>query len=110
MRNTYARRFRPQADVLDRYFRGWQVQGRARFVRRLLSRLDLETTGQLLSRIETPAWIVHGEEDRLVPVGVGRRLASELPRAKASILSGVGHAPHIERPESVLDAIRSALG
>lgn len=109
LRDTYARRFRPSAEVLDRYFRGWHVHGRARFVRRLLSSLRLETTEQLLPRIEAPAWVVHGEEDRFVPVRVGRELAARLPRAEASLLPGVGHAPHIERPASVLDAIGAAL-
>ncbi len=109
MQNTFARRFRPRADVLDRYFRGWQVRGRARFVRRLLAELHLETTARHLSRIEAPAWVVHGEQDQLVPVRIGRELAARLPQSQASILSGVGHAPHIERPASVLDAIGAAL-
>lgn len=110
LRSTYARRFRPRSEVLDRYFRGWHVEGRARFVRRLLSGLDLETTAELLPRIEAPAWIVHGEEDQLVPARIGRELAERLRRTEASILSGVGHAPHLERPASVLDAIGAALG
>ncbi len=110
MRDTYARRFRPEADVLDRYFRGWQVHGRARFVRRLMTELQLEPTAGHLPRIDAPAWVVHGEEDRLVPVHVGRELAARLPQSQASILGGVGHAPHIERPASVLDAIGAALG
>lgn len=109
MRDTYARRFRPRKDVLDRYFHGWQVRGRARFVRELLSGLHLESTVRLIPHIEAPAWIVHGEEDRLVPASVGRELAERLPRAQAALLAGVGHAPHIEHPASVLDAITAAL-
>lgn len=110
MRNTFARRFRPRRDVLERYFRGWHVQGRARFMRKLLAGLRLEGAARLLPEIEAPGWIVHGEEDKLVPAWVGRELAARLPGAGASMLSGVGHAPHLERPASVLDAIGAALG
>jgi pimeloyl-ACP methyl ester carboxylesterase len=110
MRSTFARRFHPSQDVIERYFRGWHIRGRARFMRRLLSGLHIETTARVLPRIQAPAWIVHGEEDQLVPVGVARELAARLPRTEASFLSGVGHAPHIERPQSVLDAIGAALG
>ncbi len=109
MRDTYAPRFRPAREVLDRYFRGWEVRGRARFVRDLVRGLHLETTVRLIPHVAAPAWIVHGEEDRLVPATVGRELATRLPGARASMLSGVGHAPHIEHPASVLDAIAAAL-
>jgi len=109
MRSTFARRFHPHQDVIDRYFRGWHIWGRARFMRRLLSTLHIETTERALPRIQAPAWIVHGEEDQLVPIRVARELAARLPRAEGSFLSGVGHAPHIEQPESVLDAIGAAL-
>lgn len=110
MRDTYARGFRPTDAILDRYFLGWQVEGRARFIRELLRSLELGPVGRVLPEIEAPAWIVHGEEDRLVPVRIGREIGARLRRAEAKILARVGHAPHIERPESVLDAIRAALG
>lgn len=110
MRDTYGRRFRPSDAVLDRYYLGWEVAERARFIRSLLRTLSFDATLERLPRIQVPARILHGAEDRLVPMRAGRELTDRLPNAELDLLDGVGHSPHVERPEVVLAAIHAALG
>jgi pimeloyl-ACP methyl ester carboxylesterase len=109
MASTFARGYSPSEDVLERYWRGWQVTGRSRYVRALLRQFVSSATTPLLGEIRAPIWVVHGEQDQIVPVRVADELGKLLPRAKISKPTKVGHAPHVERREAVLDAIREAL-
>jgi pimeloyl-ACP methyl ester carboxylesterase len=54
--------------------------------------------GVEVERIEAPALVVHGDEDRVVPLANGRLLASRLPRAELVVMNGRGHAPMLEEP------------
>jgi pimeloyl-ACP methyl ester carboxylesterase len=50
-----------------------------------------------LDAINRPVLIVHGDDDRFVPVSHGRWLAERIPNAEARIDSGDGHLTLIER-------------
>lgn len=56
-----------------------------------------------------PTLVVWGEEDRLVPVRLGRRLAEEMPKCRLEVLPGVGHVPQFEVPEVTADLVREFL-
>jgi pimeloyl-ACP methyl ester carboxylesterase len=58
-----------------------------------------------LGRIAQPTLILHGERDVIVPVENARRLASAMPNARLSILSGAGHVPTMTRPREVAGEI-----
>lgn len=60
--------------------------------------LDLDGLVPLLPRIEAPTLVVWGEDDRLVPLRLGERLARQVPGARLEVLAGVGHAVNEERP------------
>lgn len=63
-----------------------------------------------LAKLRVPAVVVHGEEDRFIPVENGRTLAKLIPFATYAELAGVGHlAPH-EAPDRVHDLILEAAG
>jgi pimeloyl-ACP methyl ester carboxylesterase len=110
MASTFARGFSPSDEAVERYWRGWQVAERPRYIRALLREFDSNATTPLLGEIRAPAWLVHGDEDQLIPRRVADELETRLPGVRFSRLTKVGHAPHIERPDVVLDAIRAALG
>ena len=59
----------------------------------------------LLRDVRTPAQIVWGSEDRLVPPDCGRRYAEALPNARLLVLEGAGHFLDFERPEELAAAI-----
>ena len=51
--------------------------------------------------IESPAWIIAGSEDRLLPVAYAHFLAGRLPAARLQILPGAGHMALLEQPGQV---------
>jgi 3-oxoadipate enol-lactonase len=53
-----------------------------------------------VERIETPALVVHGDDDLIVPVENGRTLARRLPNARYVELAGRGHNVMLEDPET----------
>jgi pimeloyl-ACP methyl ester carboxylesterase len=53
-----------------------------------------------LSRIGVPALVVHGEEDRVVPVANAHLIASRLPHGRLHLLEGTGHLYTTEAPEA----------
>ena len=54
-----------------------------------------------LDRITVPVLILWGEQDFVLPLRHGRRLARDLPNAHLEIVPGAGHLPNEERPERV---------
>jgi pimeloyl-ACP methyl ester carboxylesterase/putative sterol carrier protein len=56
-----------------------------------------------------PTLVLWGEEDRLVPIRLGQRLAEEMPACRLEVLPGVGHVPQFEVPEVTADMVRDFL-
>jgi pimeloyl-ACP methyl ester carboxylesterase len=54
--------------------------------------------GTEVERIDTPALVLHGDADVVVPVENGRMLASRLPNASYHELPGLGHNLQLEDP------------
>jgi pimeloyl-[acyl-carrier protein] methyl ester esterase len=59
----------------------------------------------LLTHIDQPALIIHGELDQITPLAAGRYLANKLPHGEFLEFSGVGHGPFLSRPQEVVDRI-----
>src|SRR3954471_1815554 len=53
-----------------------------------------------LHRIGVPALVVHGEDDRVVPVDNAHLIASRLPQGRLYLLEGTGHLYTTEAPEA----------
>ena len=53
-----------------------------------------------LRRIEAPTFVVHGAEDRLMPVAAGRDLAEGIPGAHLLVLSDAGHFYPTDEPSA----------
>ena len=69
--------------------------------------LDLRAEG--VARVAAPVLTIHGRRDRSAPYGGGRDWALLLPNARLLTVENAGHAPWIEAPETVFDAIRAFL-
>lgn len=63
-----------------------------------------------LGRIEQPALIVTGEEDRATPPKYATYLRDHLENASLALIPGAGHYAQVEAPDAVADAIREWLG
>ncbi|TYB49688.1 alpha/beta fold hydrolase [Actinomadura chibensis] len=53
-----------------------------------------------LRTIEKPALVVHGREDRVIPVELGWRLARAIPDAELHVFGNCGHWVQLERPDA----------
>jgi pimeloyl-ACP methyl ester carboxylesterase len=51
---------------------------------------------EALKRVSVPSLVIHGIEDRILGIGVGKYLVATVPGAKASFYEGVGHSPFWE--------------
>ena len=58
-----------------------------------------------LGEIGCPTLVLHGTEDRLVPVANARLLAERIPAARLVLLEGAGHLYHSERADEADAAV-----
>ncbi len=97
---------------------GWTERNPERFEAILAARLEHPTPYETIDahvnacygfyaegcdveRIDVPALVVHGDQDLIVPVENGRRLAARLPNARYVELPGRGHNLPLEEPETI---------
>jgi pimeloyl-ACP methyl ester carboxylesterase len=62
-----------------------------------------------IHRVSAPTLIVWGADDRLVPSVYADEFSKRLARARIHIITGAGHAPHLEHPASVAGLVRDFL-
>ncbi|WP_426754882.1 alpha/beta hydrolase [Myxococcus sp. Y35] len=67
---------------------------------RLLMRDRYDTASKATS-VKLPVLIIHGEEDTLIPVDMGRRLGKLFPQAVVETVAGAGHNDVLEDPGKV---------
>lgn len=61
------------------------------------------------SSIQKPVLVVWGDSDTITPLAQGEELAKLIPGARLEIMSGVGHIPQIEDPDSLNKIILTFL-
>jgi pimeloyl-ACP methyl ester carboxylesterase len=61
----------------------------------------------LLGGVLTPALVVWGREDRVVPLECGEQYAKALPQARLAVVEGAGHYVEMERPEELARLVRA---
>ncbi len=66
---------------------------------------DAKLVRRCAAGVRCPTVVLHGTADRTVSVREARRLAESLPGAKLLLLPTVGHRPHLERPDTVAEAL-----
>jgi pimeloyl-ACP methyl ester carboxylesterase len=62
-----------------------------------------------LAAIDVPVLLVHGAEDRIVPLEHALALLRGLPDARMHVFGGCGHATPLERTDEFNDLVRSFL-
>jgi pimeloyl-ACP methyl ester carboxylesterase len=105
---------------------GWAEANAERFERIIAARLERPTRYETIEahaaacyafyaegceaeRIDTPALVVHGDEDLIVPVENGRMLAARLPDARYIELPGRGHNLMLEDPATLVRIVLEFL-
>jgi pimeloyl-ACP methyl ester carboxylesterase len=62
-----------------------------------------------LSEIQVPTLVLAGRHDFLFPPEHQAILADRLPNARLEIIERAGHNPHMERPNEVIEILRSFI-
>ena len=99
--------------LVDGYRSPLRDTRRRRAILRAARQIDVSEAPGLtgrLTELSVPTLLIWGEEDRVVPVENGRKLADELPRAKLVTISGVGHLPPEEAPRRSVAPVLDFLG
>jgi pimeloyl-ACP methyl ester carboxylesterase len=76
---------------------------------RTLSDFDFTALRPRFAELRLPVLLLWGELDPVVPVGVGRRLAREIPCAELVTFPRTFHRPQVAYPEAVTVAIETFL-
>ena len=63
-----------------------------------------------IGAVTCPVLLIHGTEDRLVPVAAARAAARANPAWSLREFPGVGHVPQLEVPRQTADAVLDWLG
>jgi pimeloyl-ACP methyl ester carboxylesterase/predicted glycosyltransferase len=71
-----------------------------------LRAIDGSTVYELLSRVQTPALVLHGALDKIVPYSHAEKLAAAIPGARLVTFEGAGHLLHGRHPVKVNHFIR----
>lgn len=64
---------------------------------------------QSLHNINTPCLLIWGEQDKVVPLQIGKKLHKDLKNSKLVVLKETGHLVPEERPEEVLKYIKEFI-
>lgn len=90
------------------------AENRKAFVRTI--RGVIEPGGQIVSALDRlylaahiPTLIVWGDADDVIPVSHAHVAHAAIPGSRLVILEGVGHFPHVEAPDALLDALQEFL-
>lgn len=77
-----------RAKALGFIERSFYPQG---FVRQLAAVMSTATRAADLEHLRLPTLVIHGKEDRLVPVECGMDIARRVPGARLEVIEGMGH-------------------
>jgi pimeloyl-ACP methyl ester carboxylesterase len=80
------------------------------YLRQLRAVIDRSELTPLLPTITCPTAIIHGAEDRYIPVGQARESAAAMPTARFTIIPGAGHFVFHEQPTAASTALSELLG
>jgi pimeloyl-ACP methyl ester carboxylesterase len=84
---------------------GYTIDSVVRNLQSGRERLD-ETIGNL----KAPVLIIWGEQDRMIPVSVGRRLQQLIAGSRLEVIAECGHLPALEKPVEFVRRVLSFLG
>lgn len=59
----------------------------------------------LLAEVQTPALVIWGEDDRVIPPIVGRQYTDALGNAKLETIAGCGHRAELDQPQRLIELI-----
>jgi pimeloyl-ACP methyl ester carboxylesterase len=101
LRATYADPTKVTEADVDQYYAPVAEPGYGRALRGVLRQFRLDGLSGRLDRIAAPTLVLWGEQDRIVPLGLGRVLAAGIARSSLLTVAHAGHSVQEEAPEEV---------
>ena len=83
---------------LGRNYRLWNRRGVINTVRAVL--VERDATLDKLRYVKTPALVISGKEDTILPTPLSRRIVEQLPKARHVEVAGAAHLVPLEQPEA----------
>ena len=62
-----------------------------------------------LHRVDVPALVLWGRQDRIIPEGYAARFAELIPGARRHVIENCGHLPHVEKADEFVSAVESFI-
>ncbi|MDX1659821.1 MAG: alpha/beta hydrolase [Nitriliruptorales bacterium] len=100
---------RASQEDLEAYRRTTRVPGWRDAIWTLANVEGTPSLRSLLPRIDVPAVVITGDEDRVISPRWNRRTANAIPTAHLEVIEDCGHTPHEERPDALVAVLRSLL-
>lgn len=97
------------ADVVKGYSKSWQVPGWEKGFWEMVINTGPSDYSWLPKRVKTPAMVITGDDDRIVPLRESIRLAHELPNAELVKIVNCGHIPQEECPDAFMSALKGFI-
>ena len=69
-----------------------------------------QTLPHLLGAVKTPALVVWGDDDKVVPQSAAKLYVKALPNAKLEIVKAAGHCVDMEQPEALAKLVTNFIG
>jgi pimeloyl-ACP methyl ester carboxylesterase len=79
------------------------------FLRQQAAVMARADSRDLLAGVACPTVVIHGAEDRLIPVTAGAELAAGIPGASLHLIEEAGHFLLLERPDAAAAAVDEFL-
>jgi pimeloyl-ACP methyl ester carboxylesterase len=57
--------------------------------------------------VSVPTLIIHGEDDAIVPIDIGKAVAAAISTSELVALPDTGHVPTLTRPQELVEAINA---
>lgn len=64
----------------------------------------------LLREINTPALLIHGSDDNVVPLGAAESAVNEMRHGRLEVFEGTGHAPFITQERRFVEVVKDFIG
>ncbi len=97
-------------DLVESWIERWQTYVPESVYHEVHSWLDRPGVADRLDEIDVPTLVVHGEEDRSLPIEDAERMAEAIPDGRMERVPEAGHTSTLENPAAVSAAIESFLG
>jgi 2-hydroxymuconate-semialdehyde hydrolase len=79
----------------------WEAITAARFRRPGSSRPSTPSSARAYERIDVPALVIEGADDKLLPSGWAAEIAKQIRHGRSAVVDAAGHCPQIEQSSAV---------